>query len=131
MRNLERELCGPEGSVYPGHPVTIAVLIMRKYASLAEANELDGTSGFKMALTDSDIPGAGGQVHMALGLLKDVAKLGPEQAFSRGRELWSQSVDNSYRERERPGQALADKLKPMFLELAATWPAESPESALS
>jgi hypothetical protein len=56
--------------VYPGHPITIAHEIVKRYPSLEAASASASVFKFPAALGNNDIPGAGGRVYAALGLLQ-------------------------------------------------------------
>jgi hypothetical protein len=105
-----------EFSVYPGHPVTIAYLIMQKYPSLAAASKVSTRSGFGAALSDIDIPGAGGRVHAAMSLLQRRAEGASwEELFARADDIW----EGEHFDKHELGQQQADRIKPLLA--AARW----------
>ena len=101
--SIERLALGGEFAIYPGHPVTIAYIIMSKYKNLEMAQAL--------ALGNNDIPGAGGRVNSALRLLQERNEgKGLMELFE-----WADSVWNSERFRDhKKGQEQADKVKPLL-----------------
>lgn len=66
-------------AVYPGHPLTLAVIILAKYegnieSAFAPLRDKEGNFQCPNALADNDIPGAGDTVYQALDLIRDVYK---------------------------------------------------------
>lgn len=111
---------GPKAQlVYPGHPLVIAVFIMKAFPDLQTALE-DGK-----ALRSQLVPGAGGNVHEAIDLLKsmDCSLRTREGVIAAARDYWAQSDDMQNRDPERrlAGQAQAEQIEPEFLQLALTW----------
>lgn len=84
-----------EPVVYPGHPVALAVLIMAKYPSLEAAETKTGSHC--AALSDQDIPGAGGNVWMALDLLRMCRQVPVSEALELIERRW-----NNQTEADRP-----------------------------
>lgn len=114
----------PKGIEYPGHPTAIALVIMEKYASFAEAMHKKEGAQYPNALGDSDIPGAGGNVYSATDLLQVLVKEGPEAALEWGDQAWLRctgpgtgNIEKSY----EPGQQQVDDIKLRFLEKARQW----------
>lgn len=120
--DIQYQEFGPEGSVYPGHATTIAYLIMKSYASWEDASVRKPGESYPPALTNGAIPGAGGCVYSALGVLKFAFENGIEAALARGDSIWRGETDNCYKEKHAPGQAQADGIKDKFRELFAAWP---------
>lgn len=118
-------------TVYPGHPVTIATFILLKYkddfeAALAPVGEHE----FLRALTDSDIPGAGGCVHQALDLLRKVRKghLSPEEALEEGKEMWVRRCKGGDHPKNLDaGNQEAEEISEDFLRLTQGFRAPRPE----
>jgi len=110
----ERDLLDGEIAVYPGHPLTLAYLIVNAYPSLAQATRKSDRSEFMHALANCGIPGAGGNVYSALRFLKAVAdgELSMQQAVDRANDNWAHCDDQAqtYIERWRQGQAQADRI---------------------
>lgn len=114
----------PEGAVYPGHPNALALIIMEKYTSYAAATEKEEGKQYSPALCDDDIPGAGGNVYSALDLLAMMLKVGPEEAFAHGNQMWVRMVGPGTGNIEKafePGQAQVDRIADVFLEKARSW----------
>ena len=113
-------------AMYPGHPLTLAVIILAKYEGNIEsafAPKRDKGGGYHCpnALADNDIPGAGDCVYQALDLIRDVYKgrISPEKAIEHARKTWQH--DRTYvghADRLVPGQEQADALAGAFLTLA-------------
>lgn len=105
------------GAVYPGHPVTLAYLIVQNFEDY-EAATKKGRE-FPGALESAEIPGAGGNVYLALKLLRELREgMEPTEAFERADASWGR-VDGQkerYPERCRDGQQQADPLKRKLLE---------------
>lgn len=117
--DLEQRVLDKEHSVYPGHPVTVGLLIMERYNTIDEA--LHPTiHGWPEAVGDGAIPGAGSEVHAAVHLLRSIA-LGertPEEAVAYARKTWHAGghVDNVV-----PAQEQADRFTIAYLTKAASW----------
>ena len=63
---------GSDGSVYPGHPITVAYLITRCFPNYEAAFAKSENSDYSNALSSSKIPGAGGNVRAAMELLHNL-----------------------------------------------------------
>mgnify|MGYP001566121764 CR=1 FL=1 len=109
-------------TVYPGHPVTIATFILLKYKdNFLDAITPVGEYRFLRALTDSDIPGAGGCVHEALYLLKLIrdGHLTPEEALKQGKDMWVRRCEGGdYLKNLDAGRLEAEAISEDFLRLA-------------
>lgn len=109
--------------VYPGHPITIALMILNLYPTLHAAGERKGD--FPAALGDGRIPGAGGNVHTALDTLHQVAKgTSIDEVLVDADERWANCDDQRERhvDRWRAGQEQADGLKDEFRRLCVEKP---------
>ena len=120
----ERPHLGGTFAVYPGHPITLAYLISLEYASFKAASAKTAVNPAH-ALGNSNIPGAGGNVHAALNLLYRVKQQGwsLDKAFEYADKYWS-NCDNQedyFKERWLEGQAQADKVKEQLRERLQTW----------
>ena len=78
-------------AVYPGHPITIACFIKRKYSSFEEASQpTSETINFSKAVSDIAIPGAGGRVYAAMSLLRKEEEGTPwEELFEWADYVWN------------------------------------------
>jgi|SRR6478735_11303894 len=105
--------------VYPGHPCTIALCILRKYPRIADAFA-PTEHGWPEALGDGDIPGAGGCVHQGLHLIQRILADGdtPEEATAWGVERWRDRtlVGGDHRDQYEAGVAEAERIAPLLLE---------------
>ncbi len=129
------DLLGGEFAVYPGHPLTIALCVVRTFKTLAEATEVDpeSPSRFLRALTDGAIPGAGGCVHLGLDVLRRLESGESwETVEAWADRAWAEcddqakgggSVENKarYIERWKKGQAQADVFKSALRAESAVW----------
>lgn len=131
-----------EWAVYPGHPITLAYLIFKIYAS-SEAANANTKYNWPEAVGDGRIPGAGGNVYNALYFLRILEEYGfdLERAFKVADECWAKCdsqakggyefVENDDGEKEvvqtrcltqreryinrwKDGQEQADKVKKLF-----------------
>jgi len=108
--SLNYEIFGPKGCVYPGHPLSIAYLILLAYPSYEAATSLNGN--YPEALTSAVIPGAGGNVHAALDFLKSVPIIGVERAIEHADHYWAQCASGeNFGSRHGAGQLQADAVK--------------------
>lgn len=115
-----------ESAVYPGHPITLAYLITQNYDSLAAVlAPCYDNYGYKQtwcaAVGDSRIPGAGGNVHAAVDLLKNLVAGNENEALTRALYLWKSHTDNCYEKYKVPGQEQANRVLPLLLETLKTW----------
>lgn len=128
--HLNYQVFGPEGAVYPGHPTSLALLIMLAFDSFAEAATPHPKHQFPAAVGSCTIPGAGGNAYNALELLAHGRKHGVEAALNWGDECWRRCVGpDNFGDRYEPGQAQADAIKERFRALAATWLQKEPAAA--
>jgi hypothetical protein len=67
MTNSNTSLSEPV--VFPGHPLVIALIIMGRYANLAEALDEAGT-GIARVLADPNVPGGAAFIDSAVSLLE-------------------------------------------------------------
>lgn len=121
MDRMDFVLLG-EAAVYPGHPVTLAYLIVKNYASLSAAQAKG--KYFSVVEEDSRLPGAGGHNNHAVQLLTDLdAGKSWEEAVAWADDLWAWCDDqkNSDPKRWREGQDQADKVKPLLREEITAW----------
>lgn len=112
-------------AVYPGHPVTVGLLIMKAFSSVEEAAMPEGEYRHSAASRSSKIPGAGGSVATALDILRNVMKgaMTVEQAVERADAAW-RSVDDQYvrnPKRWQEGQDQAEPLKARYIEALKSW----------
>jgi hypothetical protein len=121
---IQREI--GEDAVYPGHAVTIGLLIMRAFPTLEEASDRGPHDrDFTAASRSNMIPGAGGSVATALDILRSVVRgeRTVEQAIEQANEAWRQ-VDGQYTrnpKRWQEGQTQADKLRARYIEALEVW----------
>lgn len=122
-RFVENELGKP--SVYPGHPLTIGVLIMKAFPSFDEASKPEGEWRHSAASRSSMIPGAGECVASAVEILRLVVSktIKVEDAIDLTDRVWASVDDNvkMYPARWSEGQAQADALKSKYVELLNVW----------
>ena len=111
MLDFEREHLGGEYAIYPGHPVTIAYLIMKRFPSLEAAMKRSERSGFSAASSDNAIPGAGGRVHAAVRLLQRRHDGDPwAELFAVADDIW----ESEHFDQHEQGQQQADRIKPLL-----------------
>lgn len=124
-----------EHAVYPGHPITLALLVVNNFASLDEAKSREGRT-FPAALECSHIPGAGGNVYSALDFLHHLKHLSWDDAVKIADDYWfncdsqgkggypmpGRKHDPKYWiKRCKEGQAQADRLKKQLQLKVKTW----------
>lgn len=122
MSQFAYDLIG-EGPVHPGHPLTIALVIMSRFASLDEARLRGGSHNYPAALTEGDIPGAGGEVYSALALLSDIeaGTVSVADAPAEAARRWADSGAGGHTDRVAPGQIQANRLSDDFISKAREW----------
>lgn len=129
-----------EPAVYPGHPITLAYLIVRLYSSL-EAARAHGKT-FSAVEEDIRLPGAGSHNSYAVGLLSNLAAdyswdammVQFDDLWARvdsqkddGWGDWARERPGHYRSRWKRGQDQADRIKPLLREALKTWPLKEKE----
>lgn len=136
----ERECLDGETSVYPGHPLTVAYLIIHLYPSLACATRKSDRSDYMHALSNGAVPGAGGNVYSALRFLQAVVRgeQSMQAAIDSANSNWehcdgqadggrgyakSEADRERFIKRWRHGQAQADRILPRLTEKLLFWPA--------
>lgn len=112
-----------EFSVYPGHPITIALEIMLFYErdldkAFAPCFDENGNAfGYCEAVGNSEISGAGGNVRLAVDLLRRLKnkEMSPAQAIEWGMETWESQtkIGGDCRDKFEAGQEQAERM---------TWP---------
>lgn len=128
MKNFyERDYLDGEPAVYPGHPVVIAYLIMNRFASLEEATTTEPGATYNRALGSHDIPGAGGEVHMALNLLRKclVQERSSEEVVDEYAAYWHQYKAGGHEKYVEAGHAQLLKVRDKFLQQIQNWPKEA------
>lgn len=121
---LQQTLLGGP-AVYPGHPLTLGLLIMEAYPDLAAAKARpDAKPGASYppapAALASSLPGAGGCMYSALDLLARIqdGRLTPEEAVEFARTDWR---GLNHPGAVEPGQEQADRVADRFIEQARAW----------
>lgn len=108
-----------ENSVYPGHPITVALEIMLAYErdldkAFAPSIRKDGTHyGWCDAVGNSAISGAGGNVYLGVDLLKHIKEgnMTLSQAIEWGMKTWErQSGTAGDQEKFQKGQEQAERM---------------------
>lgn len=115
----------PNGSwpVYPGHPITVAWYIVNKYGSFEEANK-NTKHGWPRALGDNDIPGAGGEVYMALDFLNKLVDGATwEDVVAWADHHWRDYKAGGHGRKVAPGQTQANYVKPLLKAKSSWWEA--------
>ena len=107
--------------VYPGHPLVLGFLIMRRFQDYASANAPTG-HGFSEALGCNDISGAGCHVNAAMNMLK-MGSQGKsiEEMIDYANQYWVHGGAGGHAKNVIPGSELASKVQPRFVELAQKW----------
>ena len=109
--------------VYPGHPCSLALCILRKYPRIADAyvvqTQPDGGPTHPVALGDGDIPGGGGCVYQALDLIQRVRDglMTPVQAIAWGADAWHHRtvIGRDHPDRYAEGVAEYEHVAPLLL----------------
>lgn len=111
----------PLNPTYPGHPLTIAVQVMRAYPSLEAATRREEPTAYPNALRDSAIRGAGGNVYAALDLLKHTLAGHVELAVADADKYWRCTAEPFGAERCEDGAHQAALLRSEFDERVSQW----------
>jgi hypothetical protein len=107
MYEAEKRLLGGH-SVYPGHPITVALMITEMFPDLESADR-PTEHVFPAALGSQDIPGAGGNVYAALELLRSL-KRGKdfEKGMADAEKQWLSQVEGYRDDRVAEGSRQAE-----------------------
>jgi hypothetical protein len=113
----------PQGLVYPGHPVCIALLVMLKYPDLETAVAKPSEDAcYGNAVSDTDIPGAGANAHAGVEVLRRARSQGAEEAFAYGETYWRECASGeNFGKNHDAGQQQAESIKERFLLMADRW----------
>lgn len=103
-----------EDLIYPGHPMVLAYLIVRRYPTYQAAMERKDC-GPPAALQDPDIPGSGGHIWTALECLELLHTVPVDTVWKYANQSWQQLCSNSYRIIIPAGQAQADAIREKLL----------------
>lgn len=115
------KLSGGFALVYPGHPLVLALLIMRAFPDYAAANA-PTEHGWCQALADSRIPGAGDHVGAAMRTLAVGHQGGTiDQMVEYANDYWSRGKAGGHLGNVEAGAAQAQALEPVFRDVAAAW----------
>lgn len=109
-------------SIYPGHPVTLALAIIGEYDTYEAAFEKEPNT--PAALGNSRIRGAGGNVYAALDLLASLRRGVPfKDAVAEADRYWARCDDNEnrYPEKFAKGQEQADAYKEVLRSQRPWW----------
>jgi hypothetical protein len=116
-----------EPIVYPGHPVTMAVILLHVYRGrLHEAWAMSPHGPWFACENEVNVPSAGGALGDGCDLIRYVlsGEASIDDVIAWGDRMWIGA--GGHKEQEAPGQAQADRLKPKLREmLAAIMPAET------
>jgi len=124
----ESKVLDGEFSVYPGHPLVIAYIIINNYPNLEAALKKSENSVYCRALTDCNIPGAGGNVHSAIDFLVNVKNDMPmmDLAIARANLWWAgcdgQLSNPNLFNRWLAGQEQADRFMERLKSKLPEWP---------
>lgn len=126
---FERDYLNGEDLVYPGHPVVIAYLIMRRFESYVEATEKNEGAMYNRALSSADIPGGGGEVNMALDILKAciVDKREPSAVADEYSKYWLDYKAGGHLKSVDSGNKQYLHIREMFLDKIKYWPHKAKE----
>ncbi len=104
--------------VYPGHPVTCALAVLRHYAGRVSDAWKRTDHGWLVCEGEmSDCPTAGGHLSEGCRLIQRVLASGDvEAAIRAGDETWHRGrvIGGDHPDRFIPGQEQADRLKPQL-----------------
>jgi len=126
----------PAMLIFPGHPIAIAFCILKAFPNYAVAVKKD-SHNCPMAVSSSQIPGAGGSCYSALDFLTALHRgTSLKAAFEDADATWDRidnhkdkggiyATDDASRERFyvrwKDGQAQADLIKPLFEGQESWW----------
>lgn len=113
--------------IHPGHPVTVAVDIMRRYPSYAAAIARNpGTSEAAAAMRNAAIPGSASTIQSALELLDYALNGHVELGLEAAAELWGSTPDAASPAEVARGAELALDHAVEFRTRIASWPRHNP-----
>ena len=109
-----------EPIVYPGHPVTLAVILLHVYRGrLREAWAKSKHGSWLACENEVNVPSAGGHLTSGCTLIRYVisGEASIDEVIAWGDRMWIGA--GGHKDREVPGQAQADRLKPRLREMLA------------
>lgn len=111
--------------VYPGHPVTCALIVLRRYSGRLDDAWRRTEHGWLACEGDVDVPTAGGALSSGCDTIRRVlAGQDFDLAVSWDDARWTQSRAGGHPSAVGPGQEQADRLKPELREMLAAIVAE-------
>ncbi|WP_181159289.1 hypothetical protein [Burkholderia contaminans] len=110
-----------EGSVYPGHPLVLATIVMFAFDDFESADEAT-EHGWCRALADSRIPGAGDHVGAAMRVLRHGrAGWDADAMVAEAHRYWDRGRAGGHDKNVAQGRAQAEKIEAVFRRMVATW----------
>lgn len=123
--NRTFELLDGEQAVYPGHPLTVAYVIMSVFPGPEEALAPSKHGHWSVCVGCADVPGAGDGANAGADVCQMLADgKAPEDAAKFADDTWLRMVNpegSNHPSAWKPGQEQADKFRDRFLELAKVW----------
>lgn len=121
----ESELLG-EPSIYPTHPLIVALAVMERFESLDHANEPSDRTQSCKARTDGFVPGAGCAVTCGLNVLSIMSRRGAvaeHEAIDVAKSYWDDWEQQSEKNVSdaRHGRQQAERVEGVFVERAQQW----------
>lgn len=114
------ELTG-DWPVYPGHPLVLAMAIMRVFPSFTEANA-PSVNGWCVAITDTRIPGAGDHVGAAMQMLEMGSRgLDADAMVTYAARYWEEGLAGGHVKHVAVGKAQAERIEPHFRAMSEQW----------
>lgn len=118
-----KKYLGASMTVYPGHSVVLATMVMMRYPDFATASRTEPGKNCPNALQDGFIPGAGCAVYAALRFLEYAQKEGLDAAYDHAERYWKgwENQHASNVEKGLEGRRQAILIQPLFEKCFAAW----------
>lgn len=125
-----RQISG-DYTVYPGHPLVVALVIMNVFPDFASATEMNGHS-YNAALSSSDVPGAGDHVRAAISAL-NLGRNGAsvDEVIQFSNDYWTRGNAGGHSKNLKDGQEQSAACEAHFREKLNPWLAAEPEMAMA
>lgn len=118
-----------ERIVYPGHPVVLAFLVVKRYASIDEATALSSKSSQPRVIDDLEVYGSAGFLTEALRLLEDVRDgRSPIQAIEDAEARWVSTRADGHEGSVERGAAQSRKVRDLLAAELPAWVLDSTDT---
>ena len=105
---------------YPGQLSAIALCIVMKFENLSVAGSRPAQYSYPLALSDGEIPGAGGTVYAALDFLHYIEQGKVKEALAWEEKVWA-NEEKTFDKEGKGRRAIPELRKRLFEALKSKW----------